>query len=51
MGRYTHLDVDVIILTVLVHMVLSTKVYRRTWEGVWSDFLVTTLHSDGSTYE
>ena len=34
MGRYTHLDVGVIILTVLVHMVLSTKVYRRTYEGV-----------------
>ena len=34
MGRYTHLDVGVIILTVPMHMVLSTKVYRWTWEGI-----------------
>ena len=44
MSRYTHLDVGVIILTVLMHMVLSTNVYRRTWEGAMSLILTTMVY-------
>ena len=34
MSRYTHHDVGSVILTVPMHMVLSTNVYIRTYEGV-----------------